>query len=314
MSAAVTQTTLPLPLISRGKVRDIYDAQLTEDLYKDALLIVATDRISAYDVVLANGIPDKGRILHAISTMWFEMLTPHIVPSHVLATKWEQFPADLQKKLEGVREQVDGRAMLVRRAKVLPIEAIVRGYLSGSAWKEYQKTTHVHGHPLAPGLLESQRIPDGPLFTPSTKAEVGEHDENISVEQATQLLGDALAKKVQDKSVALFTAASEFAEQHGLILADTKFEFGLVEDGELIVVDEVLTPDSSRFWPKDTYQVGQSQPSFDKQFVRDWMTSQGLDKTAIHSKEPVVLPDGVVQQTTALYREAYKRFTGKDFA
>ena len=166
MSAAVTQTSLPLPLISRGKVRDIYDAQLTEGLYKDALLIVATDRISAYDVVLANGIPDKGRILHAISTMWFEMLTPHIVPSHVLATKWEQFPADLQKKLEGVREQVDGRAMLVRRAKVLPIEAIVRGYLSGSAWKEYQKTTHVHGHPLAPGLLESQRIPDGPLFTP----------------------------------------------------------------------------------------------------------------------------------------------------
>lgn len=316
---ALTQTSLPLPVIARGKVRDNYDAELTEGEYKGAMLIVATDRISAFDVILQNGIPDKGRVLHALSTMWFNLLTPDIVPSHVLGSSWDEFPHALQEKLASVRDQVEGRAVLVRRAKVLPIEAIVRGYLSGSAWSEYKRSGTVHGIQLPSGLVESQRIPDGPLFTPSTKAEQGEHDENIHPDRAADLLGKDLADAVAAKAKALYDGAAKYAEARGIILADTKFEFGLVyneatgKDDKLIVIDEMLTPDSSRFWDAKTYEPGRPQASFDKQFVRDWMKAHGLEAAA-RTFTPVTLPSEVAEQTADKYREAYFRIAGKPFA
>ncbi|CCU98349.1 unnamed protein product [Malassezia sympodialis ATCC 42132] len=315
---ALTHTSLPLPLVAQGKVRDVYDAQLTDGEYRGALLFVATDRISAFDVILQNGIPDKGRVLHGLSEFWFELLTPSILRSHVLATRWDDFPEVLRERLAAHRTQVDGRAMLVRRAQVLPLEAIVRGYLTGSGWSEYKRAGTVHGISLPPGLVESQRIPGGPLFTPSTKAEQGAHDENIHPDRVAELIGQPLADKVAGAAKALYAKAAEHAQSRGILLADTKFEFGLLPPetpgapDELILVDEVLTPDSSRFWAADTYREGAPQASFDKQYVRDWMKAHGLEQAA-RTFTPVTLPDDVVAQTAAKYREAYERITGKSF-
>ncbi|KAE8232673.1 hypothetical protein CF326_g2292 [Tilletia indica] len=332
--AAVTTTRLPLPLVARGKVRDVYDAQ------DDALLFVATDRISAFDIILASGIPSKGRLLHALSTFWFDLLTPSILPSHVLATSPADFPQLLLQQLskDAIEQQVEGRTMLVRKARVVPIEAIVRGYLTGSGWAEYKRSGTVHGIKLAEGIQESQQIPNGPIFTPSTKAEQGEHDENIHPDQMTELIGEPLAKAVSEAAIALYSRASEHAASRGIIIADTKFEFGLLSEplpshssskitssgtlgsfeGYLILVDEVLTPDSSRFWSASEYALGKGQASYDKQYVRDWLKSQGLDKLAYdpaktEEAKNVVLPDEVIRKTEERYREAYRLITGKDF-
>lgn len=316
--ASVTQTNLPLPLVARGKVRDVYDSELTEGEYAGALLFVATDRISAFDVILQNGIPEKGRILTGMSEFWFDKIAPGIIKTHVLATKWDDFPEALRTRLAGVRDQVDGRAMLVRRARVIPVEAIVRGYITGSGWAEYKRSGTVHGIKLPEGLVESQEIPNGPIFTPSTKAEQGEHDENIHPDKVAELVGKELATKLADAAVKLYAKAAEHARANGIILADTKFEFGLLPadgqgyDGELILVDEVLTPDSSRFWSADSYAPGKGQASFDKQYIRDWMKSKGLD-TAAKSGTPVTLPDEVVAGTGEKYREAFQRITGHPF-
>lgn len=310
--SALVHTEVPLALVARGKVRDVYDAGITEGAFAGALLFVATDRISAFDVILENGIPDKGRMLHGLSEFWFELLAPAVIKSHVLATRWDAFPEALRTRLAGVRDQVDGRAMLVRRATVVPLEAIVRGYITGSGWAEYRRSQTVHGVQLPAGLVESQEIPNGPLFTPSTKAEQGAQDENISPEQAAALVGADLAAQIGDSARALYTKAAEHARSRGIIIADTKFEFGRAGD-ELILVDEVLTPDSSRFWSAADYAPGRGQASFDKQYVRDWMKSNGLD-TAAKSGTRVTLPDDVVQRTADKYREAFRMITGREFA
>ncbi|CAO1615309.1 unnamed protein product [Sympodiomycopsis kandeliae] len=340
MSGATTHTSiistdLPLKLIAKGKVRDVYDAGLEGPGESNgAILFVATDRISAFDVVLENGIPQKGPLLHALSTFWFDLLTPSIIPSHILATEFSQLPQPLQEKLASHRQELDGRSMLVRKAKVLPIEAIVRGYITGSGWKEYQKSGTVHGLKLPEGMKESQEIPGGPVFTPSTKADQGEHDENIHPDKAAEILGPQLAKAVSEVAVKLYSTASKHAASRGIILADTKFEFGLVKSSEanlpptqslagstlpsgeslddttLILVDEVLTPDSSRFWSAQDYEVGRGQASWDKQYVRDWLKANGKDKAA-DTGEKVTLPDDVVQGTTRKYQEAYEKITGK---
>ncbi|WFD33847.1 phosphoribosylaminoimidazolesuccinocarboxamide synthase [Malassezia cuniculi] len=312
MATALVSTELPLELVARGKVRDVYDAGLTEGEFAGALLFVATDRISAFDVILENGIPDKGRMLHGLSEFWFELLTPSVIESHVLATRWDDFPESLRTRLADVRDQVDGRAMLVRRANVVPLEAIVRGYITGSGWAEYRRSGTVHGVTLPAGLVESQEIPDGPLFTPSTKAEQGAHDENISPEKAAELVGADLAQKIGESARALYAKAAEHARSRGIIIADTKFEFGQV-DGKLILVDEVLTPDSSRFWSAADYAPGRGQASFDKQYVRDWMKEHGLD-TAAKNGTKVTLPDDIVQRTAEKYREAFRVITGREFA
>ncbi|KAJ7368781.1 phosphoribosylaminoimidazole-succinocarboxamide synthase [Mycena albidolilacea] len=278
--AALTASDLPkLTLLSKGKVRDIY---ATSD--PNALLFIATDRISAYDVILTNvgvlrcfsGIPGKGALLTEISRFWFAKLA-HIIPNHFITADIDAMPAETHE----YKAQLEGRAMLVRKAQVVPLEAIVRGYLTGSAWAEYQKTGTAHGISLPAGLRESERLPT-PLFTPSTKADIGAHDENISPQQAAALIGDALYAQISTAALALYTAASEHAHARGLILADTKFEFGLVpasvETQELILVDELLTPDSSRYWPAAGYEAGRAQPSFDKQYLRDWLVGAGFRK------------------------------------
>lgn len=327
-TSSVVSTNLPLRLLAKGKVRDVYDSGA------GAILFVATDRISAFDVVLENGIPQKGPLLHALSTFWFDLLTPSIIPSHVLATEFSAFPKDLQEQLASFKEQLDGRSMLVRKAKVLPIEGIVRGYITGSGWKEYQKSGTVHGLKLPAGLQESQEIPGGPIFTPSTKAEQGEHDENIHPDKTADLLGPQLATAVSEVAVQLYSVASTHAASRGIILADTKFEFGLVKSSEanlaptaslagaklpsgeslddttLILVDEVLTPDSSRFWSAADFAVGRGQASWDKQYVRDWLKANGKDKAA-DTGEVVRLPDDVVLGTSQRYQEAYEKITGK---
>lgn len=288
--SAITETDLrQLVLYKRGKVRDIYELD-------DRLLIVATDRISAFDVVLPTGIPDKGRVLTELSLFWF-VRTTDIAPNHLLAagdTAYRPF-GDL----------LGSRSMLVRKARPLPIECIVRGYLAGSGWKEYQRHGSVCGQPLPPRLLESSALPE-PIFTPSTKAEGGDHDENISFDHVVALLGRDLAERVRDLSLALYGRARDVAEPRGVIIADTKFEFGFdAQTGDLMLIDEVLTPDSSRFWPKDAYRPGGPQPSFDKQFVRDYLESIGWDK-----RPPAPpLPPAVVAQTRARYLEALRRLT-----
>ncbi|KAN0113875.1 phosphoribosylaminoimidazole-succinocarboxamide synthase [Russula decolorans] len=265
--AVLINSNIPnLKLLSKGKVRDIYATSSPE-----YLLFVASDRISAYDVILKNGIPDKGRVLTELSLFWFDKLRS-IVPNHVVTSRIEELPEELHK----YREQLEGRSILVKKAEVIPLEAIVRGYITGSAWAEYKKTRMVHGIPLPDGLQESQKL-STPLFTPSTKAEQGAHDENISPEQAAALIGQDLYDRVSHIALKLYTAAAEHAATRGLIIADTKFEFGLV-GGELILIDEALTPDSSRYWPLEGYTPGRSQPSFDKQYLRDWLTSQGFRK------------------------------------
>ena len=291
----VMKTEFPnLPQPKRGKVRDIYDLG-------DKLLIVATDRISAFDVVLPNGIPGKGKVLNQISKYWFEK-TGDIIPNHLISTEVKDYPQPFEK----YRDVLEGRSMLVKKTKPLPVECIVRGYLSGSGWNEYQRGSSVCGIPLPPGLVESSRLEE-PIFTPSTKAEEGQHDENITFEKTAEILGRDLAERVREISIALYNRAREIAEKKGIIIADTKFEFGIDEDGgELILIDEALTPDSSRFWPKDDYQPGRSQSSFDKQFVRDYLTSIKWNK-----KPPAPsLPSDIVEKPTEEYIEALARLAG----
>ena len=289
-----------IPLVSRGKVRDVYGIDDTR------LLIVATDRISAFDVVMPNGIPDKGRVLTQISLFWFQrlrdMVRVQIVRNHLISANVGVYP----QQLKPFREQLEGRSMLVRKLKIVPVECIVRGYLAGSGWKEYQKSGSICGIQLPPGLRESEKLPE-PIFTPSTKAESG-HDENMTSTQVVQLVGSRVAQQLRDLSIALYTAASEYASMRGIIIADTKFEFGLDTDGgNLVLADEVLTPDSSRFWDMEKYEIGRSQDSYDKQYVRDYLES--LD----WNKEPPAptLPDEVVANTRAKYLEAFQRLTGK---
>ena len=284
-----------LPLVARGKVRDIYAVG------DDHLLIVTTDRLSAFDVVLPEPIPGKGAVLTAVSNFWFEHMAD-LVPNHLSDMPLEQVLPDAAE-----REQVEGRAVVVRKLKALPVEAIVRGYLIGSGWKDYQQTGAVCGIDLPAGLQQADKLPT-PIFTPSTKAAVGDHDENIDFGRAEALLGKGLAALVRDVSLAIYSDAAAYARERGIIIADTKFEFGLDDDGQLYLIDEVLTPDSSRFWPADEYRVGTSPPSFDKQYVRDYLETLDWDKTAPGPH----LPPEVVEQTAAKYREAQRRLMGDD--
>jgi phosphoribosylaminoimidazole-succinocarboxamide synthase len=291
----VFETDFPaLNLISRGKVRDIYDLG-------DSLLIVATDRISAFDVIMPDAIPDKGKILTRLSEFWLRYLED-IIENHLISTDCGQFP----EVCRPYRSQLEARAMWVKKARVLPVECIVRGYLAGSGWEDYKQTGRVSGIPLPEGLAEAQKLP-GPVFTPSTKAQQGEHDENISFDRMAAAVGRELAEKVKDAAVELYMKASEYAAERGIILADTKFEFGIVDE-KLTLVDEVLTPDSSRFWPADRYKPGSSPESFDKQFLRDYLKSSGWKKTDNAPR----LPEEVIINTRARYLEALKRLSGMD--
>ncbi|HHC72187.1 MAG TPA: phosphoribosylaminoimidazolesuccinocarboxamide synthase [Thiotrichales bacterium] len=293
MPEVLYESTLSsLPLIQKGKVRDIYAVG------DDMLLIVTTDRLSAFDVVLPDPIPGKGRVLTAISDFWFDRLA-HVVPNHRADLPLEEVLPDPAE-----REQVEGRAVLVKRLRPLPVEAIVRGYLIGSGWKDYQRTGAVCGITLPQGLQMADRLPE-PIYTPSTKAEVGEHDENIDFDRTRQLVGDEMAAKVRDVSLQLYREAAEYALERGIIIADTKFEFGLDDEGTLTLIDEALTPDSSRFWPADSYRPGISPPSFDKQYVRDYLETLDWDKTPPGPK----LPEEVILKTAEKYEEALRRLT-----
>jgi len=295
MSQPVYETHFEgLRLLGRGKVRDIYDLG-------DKLLIVATDRISAFDVIMPDPIPDKGKILTALSLFWLEFLRD-ICKNHLVSADVKEFPPECRLYID----VLEGRSMLVRKAKVFPVECIVRGYLVGSGWKDYQKTGKVCGLDLPPGLKQAQKLPE-PIFTPSTKAEIGQHDENISLEQMESIVGKDVAIALKNLSIALYKKAAQYAEERGIILADTKFEFGMI-DGEIALVDEVLTPDSSRFWPKDRYEVGKNPESFDKQYVRDFLMESGWKP----SDPPPHLPPEVIENTRLRYLEALKRLTGRD--
>ena len=284
------------PLLSRGKVRDIYDID------EKTLLIVTTDRMSAFDVIMDRPIPYKGVILNQITLFWMDKFKD-IIPNHLVESDVDRFPAALAPW----KDELEGRAVLVRKAKPLPVECIVRGYIAGSGWKDYQKTGTICGYQLLAGMRESDKL-EPPLFTPSTKAELGQHDQNISPAEAARLLGEDVARKVQETTLAIYEAGRTYAASRGIIVADTKFEFGFV-DGELRLIDEVLTPDSSRFWPADQYEPGHSQPSFDKQYLRDWLSAQPWD---MQPPAPA-LPDEVVDATARRYREAYHILTGKEF-
>jgi phosphoribosylaminoimidazole-succinocarboxamide synthase len=286
--------TIDLPHRYSGKVRDIYDAG------DGRLLLVTSDRISAFDVVMAEPVPDKGRVLTAISAFWFEHLAD-VCPSHLLSTDLADLPPEARDPA------VEGRAMLCREAEMLPIECIVRGYLTGSAWKEYQRSGTMHGEPLPEGMVDADRLPV-PVFTPSTKADTG-HDENISFDDAVALVGGDVAERARDLSIELYRQGAAWAAERGIIIADTKFELGFV-DGELVLADEVLTPDSSRFWPADQWEPGRTPPSFDKQPLRDWLDGLDWDK----APPPPALPEEVVAATRARYVEAYERITGRSFA
>ena len=283
-----------LSLVRRGKVRDVYAAD-------DALILVATDRISAFDYVLGSGIPDKGRVLNQLSAFWFNR-TQHIVENHLLTTSVAEYPVAAR----GFARQLEGRSMLCRRTTPLPVECVARGYISGSGWKDYTATGEVCGVRLPEGLRESDRLPQV-LFTPATKAESG-HDENISEAAAATIVGEELLARLKDLTLKLYAHGVAHAESKGIILADTKFEFGVTDLGELLLIDEVMTPDSSRYWPKDTYHPGGPQPSFDKQYVRDWLESIKWNK-----QPPVPsLPDDVIRNTRAKYLDAYRRLTGRE--
>ena len=291
MAPAISQTSFAgLQLRGRGKVRDIYEVGTD-------LLIVATDRLSAFDVVLPTPIPDKGKVLTQLSLFWFDKLHG-IVPNHIITA------TDFTGALAPYAADLAGRSMLVKRTDPIPIECVVRGYLSGSGWKDYQKTGRVCGIPLPSGLVESSQLPN-PIFTPSTKATTG-HDENISFEEAASRIGESLALRLRDVSIEIYTRAAAYASARGIIIADTKFEFGLA-DNELIWIDEALTPDSSRFWPADEYEPGRAQPSFDKQYVRDYLERIGWNK----QPPAPALPAEVVAATRARYRESYERLTGR---
>jgi phosphoribosylaminoimidazole-succinocarboxamide synthase len=282
-------------LHARGKVRDIYEAG------NDALLLVASDRISAFDVVLPTPIPDKGRVLTGLSLFWFDR-TKDLVPNHVLTAERASFPEPFSRDAE-----LSGRATLVRRAEVVPVECVARGYLSGSGWKQYREEGHVCGVPLPERLVESDRLPE-PIFTPTTKAATG-HDLPLTPAEAEDLVGTGLAEKLKELTLTIYERAASVALERGIILADTKFEFGFA-DGELILIDEVCTPDSSRFWPADRYEPGKGQPSYDKQLVRDWLDAAGWN----HEPPPPELPPDVVAETAAAYEGAYERITGEPFA
>lgn len=280
--------------INSGKVRDIYAVG------DDKLMLVVSDRISAFDFIMPNPLPDKGKILNKISAFWFDYVSD-IIPNHIITTDYDKFPSEFQK------EEFRDRSMLVKKVKMLPVECIVRGYITGSGWADYQKTGTICGLKLPEGLKESQKLPE-PIFTPSTKAELGDHDENISFEKCKEILGEELATKVKDATIAIYKKCADYALSKGIIIADTKFEFGLDENGNLVLADEVLTPDSSRFWPLDTYEVGKSQKSFDKQYLRDWLTANGY-----RNNPPESLPQDVITTTRNKYIEAYEDITGKKF-
>lgn len=280
-----------LKLFRRGKVRDVYDLG-------DKLLVVSTDRISCFDVVLSDGIPLKGRVLTGLSCFWFDLIKD-VTVHHLITADLNKYPLDLQK----YKHELAGRSMLVKKTKPFPVECIVRGYLSGSAWKEYKATQSVCGISLPAGLLESTKLPEA-IFTPSTKAYAG-HDQNVPQGYVEQLIGREVALKLKELSIAIYKKASEYALSRGIIIADTKFEFGLLDD-RIILIDEVLTPDSSRFWPKAQYQLARSQPSFDKQYVRDYLETLDWDKTPPAPK----LPEGVIEKTTQKYLEAFQKITG----
>jgi phosphoribosylaminoimidazole-succinocarboxamide synthase len=286
-------TLTSLPLVARGKVRDIYGVG------DDYLLIVTTDRLSAFDVVLPDPVPGKGAVLTAVSNFWFER-TRNIVPNHLAELPLGEVLPDPQE-----RAQVEGRAIVVRKLKALPVEAVVRGYLIGSGWKDYQRSGQVCGIDLPSGLRLADRLPEA-IYTPSTKAALGSHDENIDFEATRALLGDALAAQVRDVSLEIYASCASYARERGIIIADTKFEFGMDPDGGLVLIDEILTPDSSRFWPTDSYTPGQSPPSFDKQYVRDYLETLDWDKTPPGPR----LPAEVLEKTAAKYREAQARLTG----
>ena len=292
----VAETSLPgLRLVRRGKVRDVYEVG------DDRLLVVATDRISAFDCILPTRIPRKGEVLTALSRFWFDRLS-HAAPHHLVTTEVEEMPEAVRRYSEVLR----GRSMLVLRAEVFPVECVVRGYLSGSGWKDYQSTGETSGHRLPPGLRESDELPS-PIFTPATKAEEG-HDENISESRMREIVGAEVTEELRERALALYREAEEYARGRGIIIADTKFEFGRGADGRVLLIDEALTPDSSRFWPAERYQPGGPQPSFDKQFVRDYLES-------IHwNKQPPVpsLPDDVVSRTREKYVEAFRRLSGRE--
>ena len=289
-----------LPQVAHGKVREIFEVD------EHTLLFVATDRISAYDVVMQNGIPGRGALLTQLSAFWFELIKEWIpsLRNHLVTT---ELPSAVNAELAPLLE---GRSMQVRRFKMIPLESIVRGYITGSAWSEYQAKGTVHGMSMPSGLKESQKL-ETPIWTPSTKAEQGEHDENISRERAAEIVGPELAKKIEEASLQIYERARDYAAERGIIIADTKFEFGLDTEAnnEIVLVDEVLTPDSSRFWPAELYEIGRSQASYDKQGLRDWLTKSGQK-----GKEGVAMPREVVQETEQKYREAYEKLTGKKLA
>ncbi len=291
---------MTLPLVHRGKVRDVYDAG------EGRLLMVTSDRISAFDVVMFEPIPDKGRVLTAMTAYWLEQVAD-IVPNHLISTDVAELPPEAMDGLAGAGD-LAGRIMLVHRADMLSIECIVRGYVAGSAWKEYRQSGTIHGIAIPAGLKEADRLPE-PLFTPSTKAEQGQHDENISPDEAAKLVGTEVFEQARDISLAIYQRAAEQAAERGIIVADTKFELGWI-DGKLSLCDEVLTPDSSRFWEKDKWKPGKTPPSFDKQPLRDWLEASGWDK----SPPPPFLPYDVVRATRDRYRAAYERVTGKSLS
>lgn len=295
MNTALMQSSLPLP-VRRGKVRDVYDLG-------EMLLIVATDRISAFDVIMPNPIPNKGKILTALSLFWFEKFGGRF-ENHLLESEVDRYPASVQP----FRDQLAGRSMLVKKAAVVPIECVARGYLAGSGWKEYLKSQTVCGIALPSGLRQCEKLPE-PIFTPATKEESG-HDINISFEQMAQRVGQDVAEELRRRTLSLYSAAADYAAARGVIIADTKFEFGTLPDGRMILIDEVLTPDSSRFWPATQYAAGHDQPSFDKQFVRNWLEAQPWDKTPPAPR----LPEEVVEGTRQRYLEAYGKLTGRHLA
>lgn len=282
-----------LEKVNSGKVREIFR-------FGEHLLLVATDRISAFDVILPDVVPNKGKILTQLSDFWFKR-TRHIVANHVVATRWADFPDELN----AFQAELEGRSMLVKRCRPLPVECVVRGYLAGSGWKDYQQNGSVCGVALPAGLRESERLPE-PIFTPATKAATG-HDENISFEKMTDLVGEALARRLRDYSLQIYRWACEYALERGVIICDTKMEFGLL-DRDLLLIDELLTPDSSRFWPADRYQAGGPQPSFDKQYIRDYLETLDWDKTAPGPR----LPEPIIESTAQRYREAFQRLTGRE--
>ncbi|MEN8686367.1 MAG: phosphoribosylaminoimidazolesuccinocarboxamide synthase [Desulfuromonadales bacterium] len=294
MSTTLLETKMPsLNMVNRGKVRDIYDLG-------EHLLLVTTDRLSAFDVIMNEGIPKKGQVLNQISIFWFNRMAD-IIPHHIVATEVGDYPAATHT----YRDQLAGRSMLVKKARPLPIECIVRGYVSGSGWKEYRQQGSICGITLPENLVESSRL-EKPIFTPSTKAELGAHDENISFDEAVKLCGREIAERVSEISIEIYSRARDFAWDKDIIIADTKFEFGIMDDGSLLWIDEALSPDSSRFWPKASYQPGGPQPSFDKQFVRDYLETLAWNKQA----PPPPLPDEIVAKTSEKYQDALFQLTG----